>query len=592
MRPVATLLALLVALFAALPGAAQAAPRAEPKVVLIVGPAGQATDQYRELAEDAARVAERHTSNVIRLYSPDATWPAVKQALDGAAVVVYLGHGNGWPSRYRDSLYGTTQNGFGLNPVAGGGDDAYQYFGEDRIASEIVLADNAVVLLHRLCYASGNTEPGLPEGTVDQARQRVDNYAAGFVRAGAGAVVADAFTPPGWYVQRLLTGDRSIESVWRSSPNAKDNELGFDSTRSPGYAGAMDPDRPDGGFYRSIVYRGGVGAGALQASPLAADAPAPPAEPTLIGTGLQLETPYLKERPVAGASTSLWFPYVADDPAGLRGVTVGVRWDPIDVDEPSTGEDGTAGQEPSEPVQPEEPASPDPASPDPAAPAPVSSPDPGSSAPPAAPDDPSRSRLMDIEPERIGDVVEPVPATVGATRMVVDVTLPDRPGRYRLVVTLHDPTGVAYDAPTQTLATGGIVRISGELGARYQVAATARAEASGKLKLPVTVANVGRATWGQAGTPNHRSLEERPSAASLVAHWVSLDGGAEAALPADVEHELPAGMAAGQRKRGILGLEVPAEPGSYLVVLDIVLPDIGSLTAEGVEPGLVRVTVE
>ena len=51
-------------------------------------------------------------------------------------------------------------------------------------------------------------------------------------------------------------------------------------------------------------------------------------------------------------------------------------------------------------------------------------------------------------------------------------------------------------------------------------------------------------------------------------------------------------MAAGQRKRGILGLEVPAEPGSYLVVLDIVLPDIGSLTAEGVEPGLVRVTVE
>ena len=54
------------------------------------------------------------------IYSPNATWPAVKAALQGASLVVYMGHGNGWPSPYRDALYPPTQDGFGLNPTAGG----------------------------------------------------------------------------------------------------------------------------------------------------------------------------------------------------------------------------------------------------------------------------------------------------------------------------------------------------------------------------------------------------------------------------------------------------------------------------------------
>ena len=298
MRIAASLLALIVALFGAVPSAA-AAPRAEPKVVLIVGPAGAATERYRERAEAAARIAEQHTSNVVRLYSPNATWPAVRQALDGAAVVVYLGHGNGWPSRYRDAPYGVTQNGFGLNPVAGGGDDAHQYFGEDQIAGEVRLAENAVVLLHHLCYASGNTEPGLPEGTIQEARQRVVNYAAGFVRAGAGAVVAEGHLGPAWYMQQLLSGNRSIDQIWRASPNAHGNEFRFESTRSAGYVAAMDPDHGDRGFYRSIVYREGVGGARLEPAPAVTTqeppaAPAEPAEPTLVGTGLQIGSPYLK----------------------------------------------------------------------------------------------------------------------------------------------------------------------------------------------------------------------------------------------------------------------------------------------------------
>ncbi len=154
-----------IVLLGALPGSIAAA-RPEPRVTIIVGPSGDLTDLYRSVGADAAREARRWTSDVVSVVSPNATWPVVKRALRGASIVVYLGHGNGFPSPYRDRLYPPTQDGLGLNPVAGGDDTAHQYFGEAFLAREIRLAPGAVVLLHHLCYASGNSEPGLPEGSL------------------------------------------------------------------------------------------------------------------------------------------------------------------------------------------------------------------------------------------------------------------------------------------------------------------------------------------------------------------------------------------------------------------------------------------
>ena len=219
---------LIVGLLAALLGAGLVAPgvlaapstTGVPKVVLVVGPAGGATDRYRSEARKAAALARKYTADVTEIYSPNATWPAVKKALQGASLVIYMGHGNGWPSRYRDELYPPSQNGFGLNPSAGSGDSTHQYFGEARIAESIRLAPNAVVLLNHLCYASGNTEPGLPEGTLAMAKKRVDNFAAGFIRAGAAAVVAEAYTNPNHMVRSVLAGRGGIESAWRNAPSA------------------------------------------------------------------------------------------------------------------------------------------------------------------------------------------------------------------------------------------------------------------------------------------------------------------------------------------------------------------------------------
>ena len=227
------------------------------RVVIIVGPVGSMTASYESDADAIAAEALKYTPNVVRIYTPNATWSVVKPALQGANVVVYLGHGNGFPSPYRPSLSPLTQDGLGLNPVAGGGDTSVAYYGESYLANEVRLAPNALVLLHHLCYASGDSEPGRGEPTLDVAQQRIDNYGAGFLTAGASVVIADAHYGSSYYMRALFTTDQTLDAVWRGAPNAKGNYGAFPSSRTPGAIGQYDPDTPSTGYYRSFV--GGTG---------------------------------------------------------------------------------------------------------------------------------------------------------------------------------------------------------------------------------------------------------------------------------------------------------------------------------------------
>ena len=249
-----------------LPGAVLAAAP-DPRVVFVVGPVGGLTESYRSLARAGAVEARRWTDDVVEVYSPNATWPKVRAALQGASVVVYLGHGNGFPSPYGNELRRAVQDGFGLNPVAGRGDAAHQYFGEAPIAEQVRLAPGAVVLLFHLCYASGNSEPGVPEGAETVARQRVDNFAAGFLAAGASAVVADAFASPASYVRSLLGSKVSARAAWNRSSTAHDNVRAFASARTPGAVALMDPERASSGFTRSLVLATGA-SGLVPAGPV------------------------------------------------------------------------------------------------------------------------------------------------------------------------------------------------------------------------------------------------------------------------------------------------------------------------------------
>jgi hypothetical protein len=248
---VALALVLLASVGAAAPSYTVAA---EAKVVIIVGATHGATARYRDFADRAYAEATKYTSNVVKVYSPNATWARVKSAVSGASIVIYFGHGNGWPSPYTFDPNYTTKDGFGLNSTEGNGDYNNKYYGEPYV-STLNLAPGAVVMLHHLCYAAGNSEPGQAEPSISVAQQRVDNYAAGFLKAGAAAVIADGHAGPEGYLQAMFTTQQPLESMWATQPNANGNIVSFPSERTPGATAFQDPQTPTSGFYRSIVVR-------------------------------------------------------------------------------------------------------------------------------------------------------------------------------------------------------------------------------------------------------------------------------------------------------------------------------------------------
>ena len=241
------------------------------KVVVVVGPAGSLTAHYKADANAIVTEARRYTSDVVKLYTPNATWAKVKVAAQGANILVYLGHGNGWPSIY-GPFQAVTKNGLGLDPGNGADSTRTVYYGEDYVSRDIRLAPNAVVLLYHLCYASGNTEPGLATGTFSEARQRVDNYGAGFIGSGARAVFAEGHPahPATYYLRQLFTTNRTVDSIFRRGPTAHGNVLGpYVSQRRPGLEFLMDPDSAaPSGFYRSLIGDRGLTASEVVASRL------------------------------------------------------------------------------------------------------------------------------------------------------------------------------------------------------------------------------------------------------------------------------------------------------------------------------------
>jgi hypothetical protein len=440
------------------------------------------------------------------------------------------------------------------------------------------------VVLSHLCYASGNSEPGLPEGTFDQARQRVDNFAAGFLQAGAGAVIAEAHDGPAWYVRQLLSTHASVAAIWRSSPTAHGNVVRFASQRSPGHVALMDPDTATAGFHRSIVLRGDLRAVDIQRA--AGDSTFAAILPhTLADRGLEVDAPRMGDLPVAGLRTRLAIGYRTDGSGLPDRVQVGVRWDAIDV--PATSEplvmpgvdaESAAGKAPAEePVDPDAEASPAAAAP------------PGTT--PEATAQSQGPRL--VVAESPGSVVAPVVPRISAAAVALPIRIPSAPGLYRLVTTLHDADGVAYDAETQALVPALIVRVTAPMDAHLAVATDVVAGPASVVRLPVAVTNVGSERWGEV--PSERQVLGPDGASrsqvTLIARWLSLGTTPAADLPGATQLALAGTVDAGASASITAAIPSPATAGTYLLVLDVQLPGGRSLAAEGVSPGLVRVTI-
>jgi len=234
--------------------AVEAAADTPPKVVIVVGATHETTASYRSYADLFYAEAIKHTPNVTKVYSPNASWSQVKAAAQGASILIYLGHGSGYPKTSTSVFDPNNNNGMGLNTATDPSDYVAKYYGENYMANNIRLAKNAVVILSHLCYASGNSESGDPEPSYAVARERIDGFASGFLRAGARVVMADVWNSAVVsHIKSIFTTDQTFGNMWATSVSNHGHQMPFTPARNPAYKAVMDPNTWTSGFYRSIV---------------------------------------------------------------------------------------------------------------------------------------------------------------------------------------------------------------------------------------------------------------------------------------------------------------------------------------------------
>ena len=109
------------------------------------------------------------------------------------------------------------------------------------------------MILNHLCYASGNNEWGAGNPTKAVAIERVDNYGASFMKAGAKAVFAEGITDPAYILDGLFHSTASMGDLFWSSPSATHQwSFTFASKKTAGATALMDPYAPNR-YYRSVI---------------------------------------------------------------------------------------------------------------------------------------------------------------------------------------------------------------------------------------------------------------------------------------------------------------------------------------------------
>jgi hypothetical protein len=223
------------AAFAITPVAAAETP-APLKVVIIVGPTGSQTSDYRGTGNDIADVAEEAGAEVVKVYSPRATWARVRNAVEGANVVVYLGHGNGYPNPYGSTELGDRHNGWGLNRTTRNGDKddwsrTMVYCGEKALRGTLTASEGAaqwkycggangtqginpaanwVMIYNKACYAPGAGEGWDAKATEKQALRRVTNYSTPVLLNNGGAYFATDMWQGGEQLVDLVLRNRDV----------------------------------------------------------------------------------------------------------------------------------------------------------------------------------------------------------------------------------------------------------------------------------------------------------------------------------------------------------------------------------------------
>jgi hypothetical protein len=256
---VAVSLSLLLTAFSIAPAGAAVSL----KVVIIVGPTGAQTDNYRSTGDDIAATATAAGAQVVKVYSPNATWANVRAAVEGANIIVYLGHGNGYPNPYASGAEPTDRdNGWGLNRTTTNGDSdnwstTMVYCGEQALLGTLTSASTYqwnycggkngtdgihpapgfVMIYNKACYTPGAGEGFDTPATEAVAVQRVRNYSYPVLALGASAYFATDMHQGASSLVDLIARnpDMAFGDIARSAPGYDaDAHREFDHPDIPG----------------------------------------------------------------------------------------------------------------------------------------------------------------------------------------------------------------------------------------------------------------------------------------------------------------------------------------------------------------------
>ncbi|HET9498101.1 MAG TPA: hypothetical protein VFP83_07225, partial [Candidatus Limnocylindria bacterium] len=225
------------------------------KVVIIVGPVGGGSiqDNYLNRGEQIAQSVEARGGTAVRVFSPNATYEIARAAVYGANIIVFIGHGSGFPNPYTSTMIPAWTNGWGLNRVAGTAPDdptghghsiggsapQMVYCGEAALEGKpkpssipavqwcaggaITPAPNFVMVFSNACYApgAGETESTTPTGEA-LARTRVENFSRPYIGLGGTYFASDL-------------GSRSVVEAILDNPDTTFGEI---FTMGSGYSAA------------------------------------------------------------------------------------------------------------------------------------------------------------------------------------------------------------------------------------------------------------------------------------------------------------------------------------------------------------------
>jgi hypothetical protein len=192
-----------------------------------------------------------------------------------------------------------------------------------------------------------------------------------------------------------------------------------------------------------------------------------------------------------------------------------------------------------------------------------------------------------VDPRTIAD---PAPkrstAGVSGRTLRAAAALPTDPGAYVVGLSLTDRRFGDRFVATEPVA----VFVPGLRRAALRVRAQERLPESGE-RIPVTVAiaNPSGMTWADTARPNADEREDRIRNTRLVGTWVRLDPSADGVADAEVRRTVDIGHIAlepGRHTRVSTTLAVPAEPGRWALVVDVVDDIDGSFAAGGSAPGV------